>query len=487
MKNTRNEITLPTQEWHLQTDRQRLPHVDSVTRVGGIHELEEGSGLRQKAKGGRGKYTGGADIPQSEDSTGEDTFRIYLNEIGATELLSREEEWELGSQIRVGLNALLQHLLSSGRVGDMLLDQTRAELNRKNCDPAQKTALGSALNSAEAALCSARQRFVPGAVRNVELNAEVAAVLNELVSISGLWPAQGLDVLSQLEDEFSHVFEQVAAKPASAAPEQFERVHLMDRETCESFLEEGKRLRSEALAARNKMVAANLRLVVSVAKKITQAFLSVEDLVQEGNFGLIKAAERFDERLGHRFSTFAVRLIKSAMRRENDNQGRTIRLPVHRCDALRKLEEARGRIESACQKTASVGQLSAETGFSDDEVRELIILKQGTISLHQETGDDGELTLEARLPDPGSLAPFYGENEQTGRLDPYLQHLAEAQRAVVTCMYGIGGCPQLTLEETADTLGLTRVQVRSLHQSALGMLRSALAYHACPAGYAHAA
>lgn len=487
MKNTPKASPLPTQEWHLLSTGQVFPSTERVPEIESDYALEDSSYHVEKAKSRREKGTGRQDFSETEDSKQEDTFRIYLNEIGSTGLLSPEEERELGRRIRTGLNALLQHLLASGWVGEVLLEQTRTEMARKKCSPAHKSALSSALKRAEAVLFSAREKFDLGADRTTGGHAEVAAVFAELVSVMGLCPDRGLDLLALLEEEWSNVCKNTAANPESAAPSQFVRRNLMGPDTCESFLAEGRRLRAAALTARNQMVAANLRLVVSVAKKMPMAFLSLEDLVQEGNFGLVKAAERFDERLGHRFSTFAVRLIKTAMRRENDNQGRTIRLPVHRCEALRKLEEARRRIEAETQEPASVGQLSAETGFSDDEVRELTLLKQAPVSLQQETGDAGGLTLEALLPDPDSLTPYDGENETDSGMDSYLQHLGETQRTVVACLYGIGSMPQLTLEETADVLELTHAQVRTLHQGALVLLRNLIASRAGTARFAHAA
>lgn len=248
----------------------------------------------------------------------------------------------------------------------------------------------------------------------------------------------------------------------------------MDQDACLSFLSEASRLCRSALAARNELVAANLRLVVSEARKMKHAFLSLEDLVQEGNIGLVTAAERFDERLGHKFSTFAVRLIRSAMRRENDNLGRTIRLPVHRCDALRKIEEACGRLESQLQRPASVQQLAEDTGFECADVRELFVLKQGTLSIDQKMGEDGDLTMEAFLPDPHSLSPFYGTHDSTGCLDAYAEQLTATQREVVAYLYGMWGRPQLSVEETAGALSLGRAEVRHLHASALDLLRDAI-------------
>jgi RNA polymerase sigma factor (sigma-70 family) len=446
-----------------------------------------GLGRKKRAHKAAGIRLTADDVFETDAYSREDVFRIYLNQIGATQLLSREQEAALGHRIRTGFNALLQHLLSSGCVGHILLDQAQAEMARRSCQPARRSALAGILTRAEAVLATARDRFVPGVVENAALNADVAAVLGELVPALGIRPDQSLGLLAQMRSEVSELFTQDSTELGTSWRWEFERKNLMDWNTLESFLAEAARLRAAVIAARNEMVGPNLRLVVSEAKKMKHAFLSVEDLVQEGNCGLIMAAERFDERLGHRFSTFAVKLIKSAMRRENDNQGRTIRLPVHRCDALRKMDDASARLECQQHRPASVEQIAKETGFACSEVRELTLLKQCTLSLDLKIGDEEELTLEAFLADPGSLTPFYGDSESAGVLDPYFRYLDDAQHNVVVFMYGIGGRPQLSLEETARTLGLNRSDVRRLHQLALESLRNAFHEEGAPLGDARAA
>lgn len=438
-------------------------------------------------KKGRGKRIDSDVVVEAEESTQKGAFQVYLNQVGTKPLLSREQEVALGSRIRAGFGALLQHLLSSGRVGDMLLEHAQAEMTRANCEPARRSALGAALPLAGAFLHNARERFVSGSLEKADLNAEVAAGFSDLVAVLEIWPDQCLELLAQVEREFCDLFPRGSTSVETAPQAEFARRNLMDTATCGNFLAGATRLRAAAVAARNEMVAANLRLVVATAKKMKHAQLSFEDLVQEGNRGLLTAAERFDERLGNRFSTFATRLIKSAIRRENDNQGRTIRLPVHRCDALRKLDGARAQIESEIHRAASVERLSEETGFSCSEVRELTVLKQGTVSLDQKAGDEGEQTFGDFLPDPASLTPFYGASETAGILDPYLEHLGEAQRSVVACVYGIGGYPLLSLKETAEWLGLEHADVRRLHLSALRALRNAIPPKIGSHGYACAA
>jgi RNA polymerase primary sigma factor len=435
----------------------------------------QGTGRRGKcSKKQTSNFTGLDDAPEPVTYEQVDLFQGYLNQIGASPLLAKEQEQILGERIRIGLNSLLEHLLASGCVADILLNHARTEMRRKDCAPARRATLDAMVLQAECILSGARERFASAREGCITMPPEVKAIFRELVAVLQLWPGESLKLLAALQSEFVSLFTGRGAVGDPSMQQQFLHRNLMARDACLSFLAEASRLCGAALAARNELVAANLRLVVSEAKKMKQAFLSLEDLVQEGNVGLVTAAERFDERMGNKFSTFAVRLIRSAMRRENDNLGRIIRLPVHRCDALRKFEEACGRLESQLHRPASVQQLAEDTGFACAEVRELFVLRQGTLSIDQQMGEEGDLTMEAFLPDPGSLSPFYGARDSAGCLDAYATGLPASQREVIAYLYGMWGRPQLSPEETAEALGINRAELRRLHLAALNLLRGAL-------------
>ena len=471
--------TTPTQKPHANANLAKSSH--------GPLKKDEASGSLYGMTGKRDAIIAGgsqlgktptAERAESTESGGaHDAFQLYLNEIGETALLSREQEVALGQRIRAGFENLLNHLLGSGVVADVLLERATAEMARKGCAPVRRTGLAAAFAKAASVLESARARFAEGYEPKTELNVELAAAFAELVAVLNPRSNTGLELVALLERRFSMIFAGNGGRsgePAQVQLREFTLANLMEHEACRAFLKEAARLRAVALLARNEMVGANLRFVVAIARKMRHAFLPMEDLVQEGNFGLLNAAERFDERLGNRFSTFAVSLIQSAMRRENDNQGRTIRLPVHQCDALRKLEQARRALEDRLQRPPNVWELAEETGFGCHDVLELGVLKEGTASLHEKFGDDSEATLENLLSDPASLLPFYGENNLSGSLDPFLGHLDDAQRTVVSYLYGIGGYPMLGLEETAVQLALPRAQVARLHNLALRSLRNAV-------------
>jgi len=414
---------------------------------------------------------------------GEDSLRIYLNEIGGTPLLSKQQEADLGRSIREAFEALLQHMLGSGYILEVLLDRVESELGGKGATGQRGAALQTALGAGRSVLLRARNCVAAGFSVSPTLRNELKRVFSGLVAALDVWPGIGVELLELLASRhaLSDLSLGVTAGMEDSFPQdEFAVANLMGHSACRLFIREGQRLKNAALLRRNQMVDANLRLVVSLAAKMKHAYLSRQDLIQEGNFGLVTAAERFDERLGNRFSTFAVNLIKAAMRRENDNQGRTIRLPVHQCEALRRLEQARVNLEHQLRRAPSPLELAEETGFKRDQILELFVLREGPVSIHGLAGGEGDATLEDLVADPDSLKPFYGESELSGSFDAQLRTLEEGQRRVISYSYGLGGFPQLSPAETAVLLGIPATEVKRLHKRALQAIRAVLLAEAGP-------
>ena len=432
--------------------------------------LEKVSGRRRVVE----RRGGGEAI---HEDGGEDSLRLYLNDIGGTPLLSKDQEADLGRSIREAFDALLQHMLGSGYVLEVLLDRAEAELGRKACDGRRRAALETALCAGRSLLLRARDCAAAGLSVSPEVRSEMHRVFGGLVAALDVWPSIGVELLELLASR--HALGDSPPGVSTGMDDSFLRhefsvANLMGHEACRLFILEGQRLKNAALVRRNRMVDANLRLVVSLAAKMKHAYLSKQDLIQEGNFGLVTASERFDERLGNRFSTFAVNLIKAEMRRENDNKGRTIRLPVHQCEALRRLEQARANLEHQLRRAPSPLELAEETGVKRDQILELFVLKDGPVSIHGLASGQGDTTLEEFVEDPDSLKPFYGESDLSGSFDARLRTLEEGQRRVIFYLYGLGGLPQLSAAETAALLGIPAPEVTRLHKLALDAIRAVM-------------
>ena len=226
--------------------------------------------------------------------------------------------------------------------------------------------------------------------------------------------------------------------------------------------------------AKRKLIESNLRLVMAITRNYTKASVPLLDLIQEGNLGLIRAVEKFDYRLGFKLSTYATWWIRQAITRALADQGRTIRLPVHVADQVRRLLRARRQLAQKYNREPTLDELARETQQSEERVRELLELVEIPVSLETPVGD-GESLYGDLIEDVNSLAPHEQSAEQArGReLAGALDQLNPRMRRVLSLRFGLDGEAPQTLEEVGGQLGITRERVRQLETRALRELRTA--------------
>ena len=392
----------------------------------------------------------------------------YLRAIGREKLLSKDDEVDLSRRVEEHSLVILCELLGFQRGRDLLF-QLPARILKNRYYLASVAIHDEALRPDDIYRLARELEYLVRALQQVEAAPVAPGDLAPRVFEIFRDSIVGVRVLNEVIFSFRTSVTRALDRASRGAA----RVHGMPAEHLREKLARVTASARVIEQSRNRMIRANLRLVVSIAKRYTNRGLAFMDLVQEGNIGLIRAVEKFDYKRGHKFSTYATWWIRQAITRAVAEQGRTIRIPSHIMDLIHEFQRTRQRLEGEGAAPISDETMAAKLQITMRQYRKIIHLLNAPVSLDTPVNDDENSHLMDFIADESIRSPIDEVVEQNLQesIEEALNELSDRERDILRMRFGLGKDRSYTLEEVGQAFELTRERIRQIEAKAIEKLR----------------